>query len=782
VPEPLPLPRTRLFPLLSGPDSLVVVHGNRFSGKTTLIRTWMMTDPMPSGAVVFVETPPRGIIAAEYWWRVLASTCAHLGTAPPESGGDGVAALSSVLVAQHDPIVLVLDGCDLVGGGGGGGVEEGVGVLLRCGAPLKTIVTTRTKGCWAPLVSAGSDSTVVTSGSLAFTEEETGLFLRASGVPQRAADIRMILCRTGGLPGLVAAVCRAVKREDARNTRPDEPLERVIDAAVDALVWRTVVAEPAVAQAYRRGVFGTGTVVWDRAATAESRSALAGAAGILEAAGMVDRPPGLHERHLEHPDAVCESLRRVAGLHLRGGTRDATGMPVSPRPAVHRTRPNVPAEESVGIEDRCGRTVIGASVCTGRGHADLIVRVMGLRACGYITAATQLCDVALTDHALLTALDVVTCRTCAFHYLHIGITYLLADRHDDAISILRLAVGAGADTTLEGHVTGLLALAHAVRGDTADAGSWIDRARRCASSVGIGQTCERTAVVVATALVALDTLDIKGAEVALAELGAPHEDEELWAHILYAKGKYALLTSVPGDGLRHVEMQMRRFGPRCQGVSNGLLSVVRADLELALGRVDQASRLMAGAIDCRSAPVRARILVSEADPAGAVAVAEHYGNDPNCAPGTLLELAVVGAAAAHSAGWEVATDRFLARAGVLARQTGMVRPFTVLVPQLIDALAAHGVEFPTDVGYAPADSTTECCHDIRLTRREHQVLDALVAGGTTSTIAKAQFVSVNTVKSQMRSLYRKLGVHSRAEAIAAAHRMTVGWVSREPYR
>jgi LuxR family maltose regulon positive regulatory protein len=57
---------------------------------------------------------------------------------------------------------------------------------------------------------------------------------------------------------------------------------------------------------------------------------------------------------------------------------------------------------------------------------------------------------------------------------------------------------------------------------------------------------------------------------------------------------------------------------------------------------------------------------------------------------------------------------------------------------------------------------------IRLTEREATVLARLVTTGSTAEIAAALFVSVNTVKSQLRSLYRKLGVASRQEALLVA--------------
>jgi DNA-binding CsgD family transcriptional regulator len=38
-------------------------------------------------------------------------------------------------------------------------------------------------------------------------------------------------------------------------------------------------------------------------------------------------------------------------------------------------------------------------------------------------------------------------------------------------------------------------------------------------------------------------------------------------------------------------------------------------------------------------------------------------------------------------------------------------------------------------------------------------------------LAEALFITVNTLKSTVRNLYRKLGVHDRAEASDLAHRL-----------
>ncbi|MGC5165295.1 LuxR C-terminal-related transcriptional regulator [Luteimicrobium sp. DT211] len=57
-----------------------------------------------------------------------------------------------------------------------------------------------------------------------------------------------------------------------------------------------------------------------------------------------------------------------------------------------------------------------------------------------------------------------------------------------------------------------------------------------------------------------------------------------------------------------------------------------------------------------------------------------------------------------------------------------------------------------------------------LTRRERVVLSHLSEDVTLEQIATQLFVTRNTVKSQVRSLYRKLGVSTRAEALEHARR------------
>ncbi len=55
---------------------------------------------------------------------------------------------------------------------------------------------------------------------------------------------------------------------------------------------------------------------------------------------------------------------------------------------------------------------------------------------------------------------------------------------------------------------------------------------------------------------------------------------------------------------------------------------------------------------------------------------------------------------------------------------------------------------------------------VMLTPREMQVLKAMADGGSTSTIASTLGIGSATVRSHVKSLLAKLGVHSRVEAVS----------------
>lgn len=64
-------------------------------------------------------------------------------------------------------------------------------------------------------------------------------------------------------------------------------------------------------------------------------------------------------------------------------------------------------------------------------------------------------------------------------------------------------------------------------------------------------------------------------------------------------------------------------------------------------------------------------------------------------------------------------------------------------------------------------------HGLGLTDREREVLELLAAGRSNPQIAAALFISAKTASVHVSNILGKLGVTSRVEAAAVAHRLGV---------
>lgn len=133
----------------------------------------------------------------------------------------------------------------------------------------------------------------------------------------------------------------------------------------------------------------------------------------------------------------------------------------------------------------------------------------------------------------------------------------------------------------------------------------------------------------------------------------------------------------------------------------------------------------------------------------------------------LLANCNVGRVVAYSFNDEAHTAQEMLAAGA----SGYISKATPIAT-LVDALERiHGGEESLVLLAGPDDAhlmPTWPGRDDGLTARESEILAMITQGHSNDEIARACYLSINTVKSYVRSAYRKIGVATRAQAVAWA--------------
>ncbi|WP_374115644.1 LuxR C-terminal-related transcriptional regulator [Streptomyces sp. NK15101] len=216
--------------------------------------------------------------------------------------------------------------------------------------------------------------------------------------------------------------------------------------------------------------------------------------------------------------------------------------------------------------------------------------------------------------------------------------------------------------------------------------------------------------------------------------------------------------------------------------AQGRAALVVSDAHLAEGRPDaavEALRQVAGDQPlCTVGAARAHLAAG--DPGTAVHLLDGLAARGRSGPGVAVPAALVRARAAALEGDPATARRLLAKALVEGRREGLRSTFRSAGPWIgpflaeppLRALAAGWLlpgpepsDGPARGGPGPGTPVEE------LSEREREVLERLARVMSTEDIAADLCVSVNTVKTHLKSVYRKLSVHRRNDAVRRAREL-----------
>ncbi|MFF5156730.1 LuxR C-terminal-related transcriptional regulator [Streptomyces sp. NPDC000348] len=282
------------------------------------------------------------------------------------------------------------------------------------------------------------------------------------------------------------------------------------------------------------------------------------------------------------------------------------------------------------------------------------------------------------------------------------------------------------------------------------------------------------------AAVALDRDELGRARALLDAAADSHpamRDPVLEAGRALTTARLHLACGDPGAALEAVEP-----GVPADAVSpwaRGQAALVAAAAHLAEGRVRTAAGLLPQVPDEQPACAvgAARVRLATGGAADAVRLLDRTRPEGRAGPAVTVRALLVRAQAADEAGDGVTARALVARALAEARRERLRRPFAEAGPWIRRYLGTAPPPRPAAGRPAPGGGASARPPQPpppvveELSGRERDVLRRLALTMSTEEIAADLYVSVNTVKTHLKSAYRKLSVNRRNEAVRRAREL-----------
>lgn len=388
-----------------------------------------------------------------------------------------------------------------------------------------------------------------------------------------------------------------------------------------------------------------------------------------------------------------------------------------------------------------------------------------------------------------------------------GAAWLAAGRLDDAVEAFsageRAADRIGCERSLI-NCLGHLALLAAMRGQLRRAG---DLAARVAV---VQQEARIAGAACPSAVVALAWVNTERYDLPAARRYAQRAAESMsFAHDPTSRVMLALVESRVRRARGDIGEARARIvaalseAPHQSGWLQDLLHTEEAELEVVNGEAEFAVQIIEGLSEPESPEgalvlARARMATRQKFEFSVSTLRSVASSPSTRVGGWLFE-----AARQLDAGEDLRAGQALERALRLAAPERLRRPFREASPQVRRLLRADPVLVAEHgwLGAATLDAAHVLSHSRRdvelepgvdksaatpllepLTEKEREVLGHLAALLTTDEIAGAMFVSVNTVRTHVRNLLRKLAASRRNEAVRRARELGIieGWATVDP--
>ncbi len=360
-------------------------------------------------------------------------------------------------------------------------------------------------------------------------------------------------------------------------------------------------------------------------------------------------------------------------------------------------------------------------------------------------------------------------------FVHWGISALLAVDFAQARTDFEAAFALGPTGRVDfmpRNAVGCLALMDALDGDIPSARTWLERAKPLRKPSGRWSRIAMASENVAASLVALSEGRIEDALEHVREPIDVADQDEFWAVTLYARTliaqKEGTSLSILAEILRQQSTRARSMSER--GLPSALAPMAEAEARLSLGQPGRAKAIL----DSLPAHPAVRVLRAQAQYAlghatAAIEEATTAKWSAAAGPAARTHAAILCLICHMSVGSNAAVVADAKReVEELVTLYGLERAWTLVDDDARVRLVADYPELAPRFK-RPAVYPVPILQD-PLSPRETAVLTAIAHGASVETAARELFVSANTVRTQLKAVYRKLGVNTRADAIAVAAR------------